>query len=169
MSQREAVVVVGGGIGGLACALAVSRAGFPVRLLEQAPEFSEIGAGIQLGPNFIRALDALGVKDTILADSWFPPNLTIRDALGGAVLTQIDSGEPFRSRFGEPYALIHRADLVRHLAGACDTDPDVELLPGRHVESIAEDGERVVVTTSAGEEVEGFALVGADGLWSTVR
>ena len=66
------ILVVGGGIGGLATAYALAHKGFPVRVLEQAPEFREVGAGIQLGPNIFRALERIGLKDAVLADSWRP-------------------------------------------------------------------------------------------------
>ena len=75
------ILVAGGGIGGLAAAHALARKGFAVRVLEQAPEFREIGAGIQLGPNIFRALEKIGLKEAVLADAHVPPAMEMRDAL----------------------------------------------------------------------------------------
>ena len=74
-------LVAGGGIGGLVAAYALASKGFPVRVLEQAPEFKELGAGIQLGPNVFRALERIGLKADMLEDAWKPGRLQMRDAL----------------------------------------------------------------------------------------
>src|SRR5215475_6894971 len=83
MAQRhekdEPILIAGGGIGGLAAAYAFACHGIPVRVLEQAPEFREIGAGIQLGPNIFRALDKIGLKDAVLADAHRPSAMEMRD------------------------------------------------------------------------------------------
>ncbi len=163
------LVVVGGGIGGLAAALALSRRGFRVRVLEQADEFAEIGAGIQLGPNLVRALTHLGVGERVLEDAWLPGNLALRDALDGSPVTTIPVGDDFRARFGFPYALTHRADLLAVLLGACAADPAIELLTAHRVERVEDLGDRVVAHLGGGETLEGRALIGADGLWSQVR
>jgi salicylate hydroxylase len=162
-------LVVGGGIAGLTCALSLAQRGFGVRVLEQAPELAEIGAGIQLGPNMNRALDQLGLRDRVLADAWFPDQLVLRDACDGSTVTTIAVGEGFRARFGHPYAVTHRADLLDVLADACERDPRVELLTSRCVREIVDHGDRVAVAVDGGETFEGPGLVGADGIWSTVR
>src|ERR1700681_794095 len=89
------ILVAGGGIGGLAAAYAIACKGFPVRVLEQAPEFKELGAGIQLGPNIFRAIDKLGLKDALLADVWRPGALEMRDALSGRQITRIPLDQRF--------------------------------------------------------------------------
>ncbi len=165
----EEVLVAGGGIAGLASALALARVGYGARVLEQASQFHEIGAGIQLGPNLVRALDVLGLRDDVLARSWFPPTLRVRDAITSAELTSIDAGDGFIERFGEPYALVHRADLLNVMLDACAAEPGIELLSGQKVASIRERDSAVVVETTRGDVFEGRALVGADGLWSCVR
>jgi 2-polyprenyl-6-methoxyphenol hydroxylase-like FAD-dependent oxidoreductase len=165
----DAFLVAGGGIGGLACAIALAREGFRARVLEQATEFAEIGAGIQLGPNLVRALDHLGLKERVLADAWLPDNLMVRDALDGSRITCIPVGEGFRERFGQPYALTHRADLLDVLVEACRAEANVELRTDRRVDTIADGGGRVVVGLEGGDTVEGRGLIGADGLWSRVR
>ncbi len=162
-------MVAGGGIGGLASALGLARQGFDVRLFEQAPDFSEIGAGIQVGPNMIRALGRLGVADRVLADAWEPGNLVMRDALDGSVVTEIPLTDGFRERFGAPYTVTHRADLLDALLEGCRAESAIELALGRRVESFEQDGERIVLDVSGDGAVETGALVGADGLWSRIR
>lgn len=169
MSEHRPILTVGGGIGGLASALALAREGFDVRVLEQAPEFGEVGAGIQLGPNMIRALAQLGLADRVLADAWLPDNLVLRDALDGSEVTCVPAGDGLRERFGEPYALTHRADLLATFLEACRDEPRIELSTDRRVEAVVDDGETVVAEIEGGETVEGSALIGADGLWSRVR
>jgi 2-polyprenyl-6-methoxyphenol hydroxylase-like FAD-dependent oxidoreductase len=101
-------LVAGGGIGGLITAYALARKGFPVRVFEQAPEFKELGAGIQLGPNIFRAIERVGLKAGMMDDAWVPPNIEMRDALSGGLVTGIPLGEPFMKRFGQPYAVPSR-------------------------------------------------------------
>ncbi len=166
---EDAIAIAGGGIGGLACALALARRGFAVRVLEQAPEFHEIGAGIQLGPNMIRALDHLELKDRVLADAWLPDTLVVRDALDGSPITDIPVGDGFRKRFGQPYALTHRADLLTVLVDACQAHSNVQLLTDHRIARVVEHGRRVVIDLDNGDTVAAPAVIGADGLWSRVR
>src|ERR1700756_3816159 len=102
------ILISGGGIGGLAAAYALAHKGFPVRLFEQAPEFKELGAGIQLGPNIFRAIERVGLKAGMMDDAWVPPSIEMRDALSGERVTTIPLGEPFAARFGQPYAVPSR-------------------------------------------------------------
>src|SRR3569833_797803 len=100
------ILIAGGGIGGLAAAWALARKGFAVRLFEQAPEFKELGAGIQLGPNIFRALDMLGLKDAVLAVALRPPALKMRCALSGELVTRIPLEVPrVLERFHYPFAV----------------------------------------------------------------
>src|SRR5207342_1176703 len=104
--QALPILIAGGGIGGLAAAHALARKGFAVRVLEQAPEFREIGAGIQLGPNIFRALDKIGLKDAVLADAHLPPAMEMRCALSGERVTRIPLNTPaFQEKFQQPYAV----------------------------------------------------------------
>ncbi len=99
--NQDPFLIVGGGIGGLAAAYALARQGLPVRVLEQAPEFKEIGAGIQLGPNIFRALDKIGLRDAVLADAHRPPAMEMRCALSGDLVTRIPlEDKRFLERFG---------------------------------------------------------------------
>lgn len=169
VGDRRPILIVGGGIGGLSCALALARAGFESRVLEQAPEFADVGAGIQMGPNMVRALSALGLRDRILHDAWEPGRLVMRDALDGSEITSMGLREGFRNHFGEPYVVTHRADLHAAILEACRKDPRILLETSHRVESIADHGDRVSVRVADGETVEGDFLVGADGLWSLSR
>ena len=105
------VLVVGAGIGGMAAALALAQSGFAVDLFEQAAQIGEIGAGIQLGPNAFAAADALGCGPRARALAVYNEELVMMDAVDGAEVARMPVGEDFRQRFGNPYAVIHRADI----------------------------------------------------------
>ena len=169
MSSHDPVLIVGGGIGGLAAARALSRVGRATTVVERAPEFAEIGAGIQMGPNGFRMMEALGLGDAINDVAVYPDELVMMDGVSAEEVTSIPVGAPFRERFGQPYAVVHRADLHRALLDACAADPLVELRPGATMEGFADHGDHVSLTTAEGVSLEGAALVGADGLWSTTR
>ena len=115
-------LVVGGGIGGLAAALALVRQGYRVKVLEQAAEIGEIGAGIQLGPNAFHAFDALGVGEKARARAVYTDEMIMHDAIDESLVGRIPTGEAFRKRFGNPYAVIHRVDIhLSLLEGAKET------------------------------------------------
>src|SRR5262245_34885052 len=113
------VLIVGGGIGGLAAALALARKGIRTRVLEQAAEFKEIGAGIQLGPNVFRMFHELGLTEAVSRLAVFPENLIMLDAITGEEVTRVPLDQQFRGKFGFPYALIYRPDLLAVLLQAC--------------------------------------------------
>jgi 3-hydroxybenzoate 6-monooxygenase len=165
----DAILIVGGGIGGMATALALSRIGQQSVLFEQSEEFKEIGAGIQLGPNAFQMLAALGVEDEIRQLANFPEALVVMDALSGECLTEVVTGETFENRFDKPYGLIHRADLHRVLTDACRRSAYVALHPGQKVVGFENRDDHVEITTQSGKSWRGSALIGADGLWSTIR
>lgn len=163
------VLVVGGGIGGLATALAMARAGRVVHLVEQAAEFSEIGAGLQLGPNAMRAFDRLGVYDAIAEHAVFPPRAVVRDAIDGSVLTTLDFGDSFRERYGYPYVVAHRSDVLTSLLEACEREPGLTLETGKRVERVVESEDFAAVHFADGGTYTAAVLVGADGIRSQVR
>src|SRR5262245_23756838 len=163
------ILIAGGGIGGLAAAYALARKGFSVRVLEQAPEFREVGAGIQLGPNIFRALDRIGLSKDMLEDAWQPEAQEMRDAMTGEVITRIPLGERFVARFNEPYAVTHRADIHGVFLRACQQSNLISLENNQRVDDFSDDGDRVTVTLQAGDRVEGSALIGCDGMWSRIR
>lgn len=162
------VLVAGGGIGGLAAALALSRAGIPVRLFERAPEFRDTGAGIQLGPNAFHMLDRLGLHAAVDAAAVRPEAVVMRCAVGGQEIARLPLGG-MQARFGNPYAVIHRAELHRALLQACAAQWNIALETGRSVIVFIEDPEGVTIRLEDGESVRGSGLIGADGLWSRTR
>jgi 3-hydroxybenzoate 6-monooxygenase len=162
------VLIAGGGIGGFAAALALSKAGFRVRLFERAQEIKEIGAGIQIGPNAFHVFEQLGVTDAVRAKAALPQNIVMMDGISGEQVVSIPLDEPFLERFHHPYALIHRADLHRILLDACLNSDRIEVTTNVKVDGFKDDGDTVTLHTTQGD-VRGRALIGADGLWSTVR
>ena len=167
--KNEQVLIVGGGIGGLTTALALERQGIPSQVIEQAAEFKEIGAGIQIGPNAFWMLERLGLVAPISALAVFPNNLIMRDSMSGEEITRISLGEAFRKRFHHPYALIHRADLLNVLLDACRKSKMIRLDSSQKVVDVEETGNGITVKTASGNTYRGAALIGADGLWSTIR
>ena len=163
------ILVAGGGIGGLAAALALARKGRSVHVLESSDDFREVGAGIQLGPNVFRMFELLGLTEAINASAVFPDNLIMRDGLSGEEVTRIPLGDGFRARFKYPYAVIHRPDLHQAILEAVRRCPEVRLSASVKVTGFEEAGDRVVVIGENGTGFEGAALIGADGLWSKVR
>lgn len=167
--SENPVLVAGGGIGGLAAALSLARQGFSVVVLEKAAQLGEIGAGIQLGPNAFHSFDHLGVGETARAMAVYIDQLRLMDALSGEEITHIDLGEAFRTRFGNPYAVVHRGDLHGVLLRACREHDRIELRVSSEVAGYDQDGAAVIARLATGERVRGSLLVGADGLWSRVR
>ncbi len=163
------VLIAGGGIGGLAAALGLARKGIPSIVLEQAPALGEIGAGIQLGPNAFHSLDHLGVGEDVRAKAVFVDQLRLMDAMSGEEVVHLPLDEPFRRRFGNPYAVVHRGDLYGALVEACRATNLVEARTSHAVEGYEQDGDRVRAKVRGREAVEGDALIGADGLHSAVR
>ena len=167
--KQGPILIVGGGIGGVAAALALAQAGRRAHVLEQASEFKEVGAGIQLGPNAFHVFKQLGLTGPVTALTSFPDDLVVMDSLSGEEVTRIAAGEAIRQRYGYPYGLIHRADLHRVLLDACRDHPLVTLSSSVRMTDFEDHGDRVSVHTEDGRQYAGAALIGADGLWSTVR
>jgi len=167
--QDRDVIIVGGGIGGLAAALALARAGIAAQVIEQAAEFKEIGAGIQLAPNVFWMFEALGLVAPISALAVFPNNMIMMDSITGEEVTRMPLGEAFRKKFKHPYALIHRADLHKVLLEACGKSDRIRLDASQKVTAVEETADGVTVKTESGKTYRGAALIGADGLWSSIR
>lgn len=167
--MKERVLVIGGGIGGLAAALACARAGTDVDLFERAREFSEVGAGIQLGPNVVKILHGWGLKDALAGVAAFPDRLQVRSALCGTELGVLRLGAVAMQRYGSPYATIHRTDLHRLLLATLKMQTGVQLNVASPVDRFMQHADSVTLHTADGREAQGDLLVGADGLWSRVR
>jgi salicylate hydroxylase len=163
------VLIAGGGIGGLAAALGLARKGHSCLVLEKAAEFGELGAGIQLGPNAFHAFDYLGVGDDARAMAVYIDKLRLMDAMSGGEIIHIPLDEPFRRRFRNPYAVVHRGDLHGVFLRACRAMPSIELRTRVEVVGYEQDGRSARAVLAGGEKVAGAALIGADGLWSKVR
>jgi salicylate hydroxylase len=168
-AMNNTVVIAGGGIGGMACALSLSLAGVEVELLEQATAFGEVGAGLQLGPNAVRVLEQWGLSDALKACAAFPESLRVRDAHSDRSLGGLRLGEMSRTRYGAAYATLHRADLHSLLLEAVQRRVGVRLHLGTRLADVEETPLGVRVADVNGAAFEGGALVGADGLWSKVR
>jgi len=167
--DNRRILIAGGGIGGLTAALALAQAGTPVQVLEQTAAFSAAGAGIQLGPNAMHVLRALGVADALAKHAVTPEGVQLIDARAGQRLTTVPLGPMAEMRYGAPYWVVHRADLQRVLLDAVQANDNVVITQPFRVAATAAEGQRVQVTSEAGETVAGGALIGADGIRSQVR
>lgn len=163
------ILIAGAGIGGLSAALGLARQGHDVLVLERAAQLGEIGAGIQLGPNAFHAFDALGVGDAARALAVYVETARVMDAVTAEEIARVDLGEPFRARFRNPYAVIHRGDLHAVLQQACQAHPRVAIRTSAGVAGYEQDRHGVRARLASGEAVPGAVLIGADGLWSKVR
>ena len=163
------VLVSGGGIGGLAAALALTRQGLRVKVLEQAPQLGEIGAGIQLGPNAFAAFDALGIGPKARGRAVYTDEMVMHDALDETLVGRIPTGEAFRARFGNPYAVIHRADVHMSLLEGAQESDRIQVLTSTTVQRVDQDESGVTVHDTKGGVHRGIALIGADGVKSAVR
>ena len=167
--KNEQVLIVGGGLGGLTAALAFARQGIASQVIEQAAAFKEIGAGIQLGPNAFRMFERLGLIEPISALAVFPENLIMFDSISGEEVTRIPLGDAFRKKFHYPYALIHRADLHNILLEHCRKSNLIRLDAAQKIVDLEGTNGAVTAKTANGKDYRGAALIGADGLWSTIR
>lgn len=169
MALANPIIIAGGGIGGLSAAVGLAQKGFPTIVLEQAAELGEIGAGIQIGPNAFHAFDYLGVGDQAREKAVYIDKLRLMDATDGEEIVHIPVDEQFRQRFGNPYAVVHRADLHGVLLDFCRGSDLVDLRTNHEVVGYEQDGKAVRARIKEGDPVSGLVLVGADGLRSAVR
>lgn len=163
------LLVAGAGIGGLSCALSMGLADVPVTLLEQAEDFTEPGAGIQLGPNAMRMLSDWGLAERLRPIASYPDDLCVRDSLDGRQLGRLRLGATALARFGQPYACVRRADLHRLLLEALQSRTPATLRLQARVKAFEIESNAVRVQLQDGTALSGPALIGCDGLWSRVR
>jgi 2-polyprenyl-6-methoxyphenol hydroxylase-like FAD-dependent oxidoreductase len=166
INQDVDVIVVGGGIGGLANAYALGRQGLRVRLLERAKEFGEVGAGLQIAPNCTRILDQWGLLEEVVSLGVVPDNLVMKDAVDGSVLTRLDLRDA-RTRYGFPYVVIHRSDLHATLLRACRR-VGVDLVNDVQVTGYEQGDGSATVIHQGGRETAPL-VIAADGLYSVAR
>lgn len=162
-------IVVGGGIGGLAAAVALSQQGVHVTVLEQAAQLGEIGAGVQLGPNAFAALDALGVGENARKRAVFTERLIMMDAVDGSEVGSFPVGQAFRDRFQNPYAVIHRADIHTSMLEVTQGSHLIQVETSTKVVSVSQDDEGVTAVDQNGRIFKADALVAADGVRSVIR
>jgi len=167
--MKQPIVIAGGGIGGLAAALRCAAPEAMVHVIERAQAFSEVGAGIQIGPNVTRILMAWGLDKAVQSVAAFPDFLRIRQAHSGAQTGQLRLGVTAVARYGAPYATVHRADLHGVLLQAVQEQTRVQLILNQDVTGYAQHTDGVSVQLANGEPMMAKALVGADGLWSKLR
>ena len=167
--QGKKIIVVGGGIGGLAAAVALSQQGVHVTVLEQAAELGEIGAGVQLGPNAFAALDALGVGENARKRAVFTERLIMMDAVDGSEVGSFPVGQAFRDRFQNPYAVIHRADIHATILEGAQGSDLIQVEPSTKVVSVSQDDAGVTAVDQQGRVFKADALIAADGVRSVIR
>jgi salicylate hydroxylase len=166
---RLSAIVAGGGIGGLATAIALARRGVAVRVCERRAEFPEAGAGIQIGPNGTRILKDLGV-DRFLADRAATPDvLIVHEGTTGRELTRLPLGTWIAERHGAPYLTTHRRDLHQALRACAESIPEITLSRDAEIAACKNDADGVTATLANGEAFDASMLIAADGLWSTLR
>lgn len=163
------IIVVGGGIGGLATAVGVARHGHQVVVLERSAEFAELGAGIQLAPNGIHALDRLGVGAAVRACAVHIDELRFMDGVTGEHVASMPLVGEYRRRFGNPYVVVHRGELHRMLLDGCRRSPAIDLRASSAVVGYRQDGSTAAALLATGGQVAGDAVIGADGIHSNIR
>ena len=160
-------LIVGGGIAGLAAALGLARIGMPSHILEKAPDFEEVGAGLQLGPNAVHALQWLGAWDAVAPQCVAPAEIQVRDGISGNILQRIPLGENFEKRFGAPYRVAHRADLLNGLLESARSKPGINLQNNAEVTDVSI--APATLSLKSGKTLTGEAIIAADGVHSAIR
>lgn len=169
MTTRTDFLISGGGIGGLALALALARKGRTVRLLEQAASFRDPGTGVLLSPNGTRMLERLGLGARIRLDAYEPESTVVRDALSGEDLYAGPPSAAVGARYGAQYLATLRGDLLSALLDACREHSGIDIRNGHGIVDFGEAQPGAYVYSEEGERFEAGALIGAGGTWSPMR
>lgn len=167
--SSQPILIAGGGIGGLAAACGLARKGHRSIVVEQAPRLGEIGAGIQIGPNAFHCFDYLGVGDEARSVAVYIDALRLMDAQTAEDITHIPLDAPFRDFYGNPYAVVHRADLHGVLLRYCEESPLIDIRTSHKVTGYDQDGDAVALLCEGRKPIRGSILIGADGLRSPIR
>lgn len=163
------ILITGGGIGGLCTAIALDQLGIRSHIFEQAEDFSEVGAGIQIGPNGMRILKHWGMTELLKNKGASPEAIQIFDGLTGHKLNRVPLGEVAQQRYGAPYKVFHRAELQIALLEKARSLPNIEITMGFRTKEFIEHDDDIAIHSISGEEQRGRLLVGTDGLWSSIR
>ncbi len=166
---RTSAVIAGGGIGGLATALALARGGIASHVCERRAVFPEEGAGIQIGPNGVRILRALGVADLLQDRVATPDALSVRDGPTGHELTRLPLGAWIEARHGAPYWTAHRRDLHTALRTRAKAEPLITMETGVEILKFQNFNHEIRALGAIGQVLTPSILIAADGLWSALR
>lgn len=167
--MSEDVAIIGAGLGGLTCALALVKAGLRVAVYEQAPQLGEVGAGITLSPNASRIMIHLGLEQGMRRLGVVPPRQLTQNLQTGKVLVERERGDGVEAQYGAPYVHLHRADLHTLLADALEAAQPGAVRLDHKLEAIASDADRVTMTFAGGQRATALLAVGADGVKSATR
>jgi len=168
-SKQLPILIVGGGMGGMSTALALAQKGFSSLILEQADQFRETGAGVQVCPNVFKMYEMLNMAPLLNEISFFPESLVYLDGISGQEFVRLPLGQQLRAHFGYPFGVFHRENFMRSLVKECKKSPFIQFAISAKVKDFEEVNEKVIVRTENGAVFEGAALIGADGLFSTIR
>jgi salicylate hydroxylase len=168
MADRS-ILVAGGGIAGLSAAIGLARTGQSIHILEQAEAFNRVGAGLQIGPNAVRALRALGAWEDVKPLVYYPPEIHIRDGVRGRLLDRVVLGRDFENQFGAPYGVAHRSDLHAALLNVANRNTNIETKMAVEISAGQSDGNSVTLRTASAAVLEGICLIAADGIDSQLR
>jgi salicylate hydroxylase len=169
VGNARPILVLGGGIAGLALALSLARHGRATVVLESRARFETEGAGIQLGANGVKVLAQLGLAERLRSQVGEPASLVVFDGRSARRLAQLPLGSWFAARHGAPYWTMHRADLHAALTATAAQQPHLLLRANYALKTLRQETSGVLAEDRGGERLAGEALIGADGLWSTVR
>jgi len=172
VAASRTIFVAGAGIGGLTASLALAAQGFRIVILERTERLEEVGAGLQLSPNASRVLVELGLQPRLAARAVTPDAISLMSSRSGGEVARLPLGEAATLAAGAPYWVMHRADLQTALQAHVNDNPNIDLRLGCQFEDVTPHAKGLTVVQRSGnmrQQELALALVGADGIWSTVR